>query len=234
MFEKLPAVAPHSKGMLPSTLAIFDDRVVLSKERMALHRYAIFRITPYENGYIFRYVPVATELPIIETNDTSTLGCHRIMLYPNIEQRRTLIWKTGWSMDIDGDLVPVIDIEARDLNRSMTFTVKAANDTMLNCRTRQAAQRELRITSMRTGVSHFMEPGVLPLKIPTFVAKLMKEELIRKEDTCPITSVKFQVDIPIAITACFHSFDPEALQAWLQVKKECPTCRAPVLNTTII
>jgi hypothetical protein len=220
--------------MLPSTLVIFDDTVILSREPLALHRYAMIRTTPYQNGYIFRCLPLPDEAPIVETQDTSTLGCHSIMVYPNAEMRRTLMWNTGWSMELDGELVPVVDLEARDLNTSITFTLKAGNDTMFNCRARQAAQRELRLTSMRIGVSHFMQHGVLPLKIPTFVANLMKDELIRKEEACPITSVKFQKDIPIAITACFHSFDPEALESWLKLKRECPTCRAAVLNTTII
>jgi hypothetical protein len=135
---------------------------------------------------------------------------------------------------MDGENIPVVDLECRDLNKDINFTVKRFGDTMQACRSRQSAQRSLRLTAMQIGVSHFMEPGVLPLKIPTFVAKLMKDDLIRKEEACPITSVKFQVDIPTAITACFHSFDPEALQAWLRLKKECPTCRSPVMNTTII
>jgi len=223
--------------MLPATLAIFDDTITLAGQPRSLHRYAILRTTPYEGGYIFRVVPGIEEaLPISGGAATDTLGCYRIMPFPvSTTMQRTLIWKTGWTVDFDGEEVPVIDLECRDIAKKYEFSIKRTGDTMLACRERQSAQRFLRLSALNVNISHFSaEPSVTPLRIPTFVAKLVKDELIRKEDICPITSNRFETDLPAALTACFHAFDPEALQAWLKLKKECPTCRAPVLNTMII
>ena len=223
--------------MLPTTLAIFDDTITLASEPRSLHRYAILRTTPYEGGYIFRVVPGLEEaLSVTEGTDTATIGCYRIMPFPvSTTMQRTLIWKTGSIVHLDGEEVPVIDIECREITKKYEFSIKRTGDTMPACRERQSAQRFLRLSALNVNISHFtVEPSVTPLRIPAFVAKLIKDELIRKEDICPITSNQFELTSPAALTACFHAFDPEALQAWLRLKKECPTCRAPVLNTTII
>jgi len=223
--------------MLPTTLAIFDDTIVLASEPRSLHRYAIIRTTPYEGGYIFRVVPGLEDvLAVTESTKTDTIGCYRVMAYPTSPaMQRTLIWKTGWTVHLNGEDIPVVDLECRDLMKKYEFSVKREGDTMHICRERQSAQRFLRLSALKVNISHFIvEPIVTPLHVPTFVGKLVKDELIRKEDICPITSHRFELTSPAALTACFHAFDPEALQAWLKLKKECPTCRAPVLNTMII
>lgn len=220
---------------LPKIIAILDDNITLSSDPRALHRYAFLRTIPTVGGYTLQTLTVAEEQRLEKDEDTQQCGTHKIRMYQTREERsqvQQMIWKTGWKFILDGEEVPVIDFEFRFVCDECQFSVKAVGDSLGAFRERQRTQQSLRCE--RFGKRLKYVPAPVPLHIPAFIGDLIKADLVRQGARCPISLTDFAADVPAAITSCFHTFDPEALDAWFTKKMNCPTCRAPVTNTMIV
>jgi len=60
--------------------------------------------------------------------------------------------------------------------------------------------------------------------VPKHVAVALAEHASIKKDVCPITTNPISVETA-CVTSCFHLFESEALQTWLDSNNICPTCR---------
>ena len=47
-------------------------------------------------------------------------------------------------------------------------------------------------------------------------------------ETCSICFEEYKNDTPIAITECQHSYHLSCIESWLERKRDCPICRAPI------
>ena len=65
-------------------------------------------------------------------------------------------------------------------------------------------------------------PVIHPL--PPRIAKLLLEEAVRKEEVCSITLDPLTLDTGV-VTSCFHFFEKNAIQTWLESNKACPVCK---------
>lgn len=59
--------------------------------------------------------------------------------------------------------------------------------------------------------------------IPHRVAQLLVDDARKKDEVCPITMDDLGPNV--SITSCYHIFDTNALQTWLQTNPKCPVCR---------
>jgi hypothetical protein len=66
---------------------------------------------------------------------------------------------------------------------------------------------------------------VAPIKpLPKRVAWIIAEDAGKNGDKCAITMEPI-TPITAAVTTCFHSFDHESIQTWMQNHATCPQCR---------
>ncbi len=63
-----------------------------------------------------------------------------------------------------------------------------------------------------------------PPLTPKFVTDLIVADAVAKGATCPITMEPLRID-KTTVTACYHLFDTEALNAWAAAATKCPQCR---------
>jgi hypothetical protein len=72
---------------------------------------------------------------------------------------------------------------------------------------------------------------VAPIKpLPKRIAWMVAEDAGKNGDTCAITMEPIN-PITAAATTCFHCFDHEAIQTWMQNHTTCPQCRERCLVT---
>jgi hypothetical protein len=57
------------------------------------------------------------------------------------------------------------------------------------------------------------------------VASVMIEKAIADNLSCPITLNPLTAESAVCVAPCYHVFDKEAIQTWLQTKNTCPECR---------
>ncbi|XP_059277818.1 E3 ubiquitin ligase BIG BROTHER-related-like [Lycium ferocissimum] len=70
------------------------------------------------------------------------------------------------------------------------------------------------------------------LETRTYHAPAMDRDLnIEKEQECGICLLEYKDEDTIGTLRCGHEFHTECINKWLQRKKTCPICRAPVLPT---
>jgi hypothetical protein len=62
--------------------------------------------------------------------------------------------------------------------------------------------------------------------LPKRVAWILAEDAQKNEDTCAITMDQIN-PISAAVTTCFHCFDHESIQTWMESNTTCPQCREP-------
>ncbi len=66
---------------------------------------------------------------------------------------------------------------------------------------------------------------VTPIKpLPKRVAWIIAEDAGKNGDKCAITMEPI-TPVTAAVTTCFHSFDHESIQTWMQNHTTCPQCR---------
>lgn len=67
--------------------------------------------------------------------------------------------------------------------------------------------------------------AVTPIKpLPKRIAWMVAEDAGKNGDKCAITMEPI-TPITAAVTTCFHSFDHESIQTWMQNHTTCPQCR---------
>lgn len=66
--------------------------------------------------------------------------------------------------------------------------------------------------------------------IPKRIAWMVAEDAAKHEEKCPITMEPIS-PVTASVTSCFHSFDTEAIAAWLTNHSTCPQCRKACVAT---
>ncbi len=67
-------------------------------------------------------------------------------------------------------------------------------------------------------------------EIPNFVIDLLIKDQIEKNNNCSITMTSFEYMPLIGVTPCFHIFDYNAIQRWVDEHHRCPVCRKAVTH----
>ena len=224
--------------MLPATLAIFDDMMVIRDDPKVLHRYCLVRVQNTGGPYIMSAIR-AQEAPVglIDGEFEMYPGRYSLILYPGTICYDSKIWKTGKNVIVEGEEIPIVDFEYRTLFRSFPYDVRAEGDTVDWCRERQVGQSRMRLQILTAPLQAKPAPAPRPepvLQIPAFVAEMVKGRAIASGDFCPISQVPFEKDVPATLLGCFHLYDPESIQAWMKIKKACPMCKAEIGAMMII
>lgn len=90
-------------------------------------------------------------------------------------------------------------------------------------------------TSTSTSTSTNTTTSTSTVKAPTFVLEGYITNEIKKGTECPILSIPLQECSSVALLSCYHIFDKESVQKWVQTNPCCPVCRAAqptILHTT--
>lgn len=224
--------------MLPTLVAIFDDMIVAYDNPTTLHRYAIVRVQTTTDALILSAAPPPTgQVTLMEGPREMYPGRSSIILYPKNSRWDSLIWKTGEVLQIGDQEIPVVDFEYRSLFRAWPYEFKIEGDTVEQCRKRQSVQGSRRVAILTAPLGNLpLSPRKIDtvLKIPNFVAELIKEKAVASEDVCPISQIPFMKGVPATLLGCFHLFEPSSINRWISVKNECPICKAAVGATMII
>ena len=73
-----------------------------------------------------------------------------------------------------------------------------------------------------------------PSRVPPFVASIMKNSAIANKEKCPITMEVFTDKMSISITSCFHLFETECVNKWLEKNTVCPFCRENLHSCEVV
>lgn len=89
-----------------------------------------------------------------------------------------------------------------------------------------AAATAAAATAAEGAVRAFREGVVVaPIKpLPKRVAWIIAEDAGKNGDKCAITMEPI-TPITAAVTTCFHCFDHESIETWMQNHTTCPQCR---------
>jgi len=60
--------------------------------------------------------------------------------------------------------------------------------------------------------------------IPSYVIELIKQDAVKKQETCPILYDSLTMDNSV-VTSCFHTFSKTGITQWLKNNSACPKCR---------
>jgi len=60
--------------------------------------------------------------------------------------------------------------------------------------------------------------------IPSYVIELIKQDAVKKQETCPILYDSLTMDNSV-VTSCFHTFSKTGITEWLKNNSACPKCR---------
>jgi hypothetical protein len=221
--------------MLP-TIAIFDSAIADCDSPTTLHRYALVRVQKQGDSHILSAVPEMRDDAKLVNSLYTYSDSIAVRLYPGIQMFETRIWSTAHSLQIGDQEYPIMDFEYAKLFRDWPYTVKVKSDTVLDCRRRQSQQNRLRMLILTSPLMAMRKPQVRPSteKIPAFVGHLIKEKAIASGDCCPISQTPFSATRPATLLNCFHLFDPESIQRWISIKKECPICKADINGSSQI
>jgi hypothetical protein len=66
--------------------------------------------------------------------------------------------------------------------------------------------------------------GMVVDPIPKRIAWMVAEDAAKHDEKCPITMEPIS-PITASVTSCFHTFESEAIAAWLTNHSTCPQCR---------
>lgn len=72
--------------------------------------------------------------------------------------------------------------------------------------------------------------GTVLEPIPKRIAWMVAEDAAKNEEKCPIT-MELISPITASVTSCFHTFETEAIAAWLANHSTCPQCRKNCVAT---
>ena len=173
------------------------------------------------------YIPrhESDELTLSMTNDTDAN-----LVGFTLSSGRIQVWRTGWTVNHMNTWIQLLDSDDREsLPGNFLFRCKGAVNYCLN----DQLNLRLDIMTQLYGYLPIESPPVsadVPSstnEIPRFVAEIMKKEAISKNEACSISFESF-AEVPVSITSCFHLFQTESINLWLQTNNSCPLCKAPV------
>jgi len=73
-------------------------------------------------------------------------------------------------------------------------------------------------------------PSISLKSLPRRIAWILAEDAGKNGDKCSIT-MELISPITAAVTTCFHCFEHEAIQTWMERHTTCPQCRDPCVFT---
>ena len=208
--------------------AVLDDspegriKIIRLQQRFA-GGYYFHTLTPY----VPFHEPQELTLSIAQDKDPGLVEF-------SLSSRNIQIWRTGWTVNHKNAWIQVLDSDEREsFPGNFAFRCSGPSNFAVN------DQMNRRLDIM-TALYGYLPPAPAPPasapaasasppanQIPRFVAEIMKKEAIAKNDMCSISFESF-ADIPVSITSCFHLFDTNSINRWLQHDNSCPLCKTPV------
>jgi hypothetical protein len=147
----------------------------------------------------------------------------------SLSSKNIKIWRTGWTVNHKNIWIQLLDSDDREsFPGNFAFRCSGPSNFAVN------DQMNRRLDIMTALYGYLPSAPAPPAsaspptnQIPRFVAEIMKKEAIAKNDMCSISFESF-ADIPVSITSCFHLFDTNSINRWLQHDNSCPLCKTPV------
>jgi hypothetical protein len=142
---------------------------------------------------------------------------------------KIFLWRTPWAVSYKNVWLPVLDSNKRG-RLPVSFDYVGEGH----------AQRILEQKMLRTRmISEFRLPYPPPVssppspepRIPSFVANIMKQDAIRNKADCPISMESITESTNTSLTSCYHIFETESLNTWMNCNRSCPVCKVPVSFT---
>lgn len=88
---------------------------------------------------------------------------------------------------------------------------------------------EIRIVEVEVPVERIVT-RVQSQPIPKHVGDILLRNARNGSDSCPIAALTFKECTKLAVSSCFHTFDKESLDRWMQTSEACPVCRSKIEN----
>lgn len=149
----------------------------------------------------------------------------------DIDIRNVKYWRTNHYFFWNEWEIPVLDFTKRFFLTRSFYRVIPYNKTseeMMRITNTYASLRDTRIRQIDPTAHHGFSKQVFP--IPPFVVELIVKEQIAKNNSCPITMTAFSTVKTFGLTPCYHLFEHEAIEKWMQKNSVCPVCRKLILS----
>lgn len=153
----------------------------------------------------------------------------------DIDIRNVKYWRTNHYFFWNEWEIPVLDFTKRFfLTRSFQRVIpyNKTSQEMMRIVNSYASLRDTRIQQVNPAHLHGFSKQVFP--IPPFVVELIVKDQIAKNNSCPITMTPFSAIKTFGLTPCFHLFEHNAIQKWMQNNSVCPFCRKLILSVHTI
>lgn len=90
-------------------------------------------------------------------------------------------------------------------------------------------QPEIRVIEVQVPVERIVtQTRVLPL--PKHVGEVLLSNARKGTESCPIAALPFGECGALAVCSCFHIFEKESIERWMQTSRTCPVCRSNIEN----
>jgi hypothetical protein len=140
---------------------------------------------------------------------------------------KLFLWRTPWTVCHKNEWIPILDSDDRGRLPGSFFYVGLANPSRI------MQQKQIRANIMRMLCVRPQPQLEQRAGIPSFVANIMKQDAIRNRAQCPISMEPITEATRASLTSCYHIFEAENLNDWLQRNPSCPLCKKPVASTTL-
>lgn len=137
-------------------------------------------------------------------------------------------WKNNHYFEYNSEIIPVVNFDSKDFLPVRYYPVKPINDTDENLiRTYEVYRRILARQQevIRSSKKSIKEQKKI-IALPKYVTDLIIQDHLQKKESCPITMAEFTDPTKMAVMACYHCFDLEAINKWQITNNQCPVCRA--------
>jgi len=88
---------------------------------------------------------------------------------------------------------------------------------------------EIRVVHVQVPVERIVTQ-VKCLPIPKQIGLILLDNARKGSDSCPIAATTFAECSKLAVSSCFHIFEKESLDRWMQTSTACPVCRSKIEN----
>jgi len=225
--------------------AIFDDSVrSFLMEEVYNRRYKILRAKDDSAGFRQEYDNYRYPIELEEKPYDDTTPIRVSFMESDRNMTEIYCWKTQYEVydAKENKMIPVLDFSNR-FCFSGPFAYTALLDSREYFTKRRLKQVSLRFKAVDYIKNELCAPEAdvpvirvpvepAPLKnyatIPTFVAKLIKKQMIEDTEICPISRIPFATDEMAIITSCYHMFHGPSITEWMRLNNECPVCRQTV------
>ena len=137
-------------------------------------------------------------------------------------------WKHNHYFEYNTEIIPVVNFDSKEFLPLRYYPVKPVNDTDQELQRLYEVYRRV-LTSQQEIIrskKHLTREQKKMTTLPKYITDLIIQDHIQKKESCPITMAEFTDPKNIAVTACYHCFDLEAMKKWQSTNDKCPVCRA--------